>query len=242
MLYIFLFLITHHFLSLFTQTFFLHRYSAHQMFTMSKFWEKFFYVFTWITQGASYLSAYTYGRLHRMHHVYADTEKDVHSPKYDGNIWKMMLNTKDIYTEIHEGEFEMEERFLGNLPIWNSFDSFAHAWPTRLAWGFAYIAFYVVFATEWWMFLLLPIHFIMSPIHGAIINWFAHKVGYRNHDVQDTSTNLFPIEIFMLGEGLHNNHHKHGTRANFAQKWFEFDPVYLVILILHGLRVIRIKK
>jgi stearoyl-CoA desaturase (delta-9 desaturase) len=83
---------------------------------------------------------------------------------------------------------------------------------------------------------------MMSPIHGAIINWFAHKIGYRNHKVADTSTNIFPIEIMMLGEGLHNNHHKMGTRANFAQKWFEFDPSYMVILILHGLHIIRLKK
>ena len=42
---IFVFLILHWYLSLFGQTFFLHRYSAHKMFTMNKFWEKFFYIF-----------------------------------------------------------------------------------------------------------------------------------------------------------------------------------------------------
>lgn len=242
MLYIISFVLAHHFLALFMQTFFHHRYAAHKMFTMSKFWEKFFYVCTWIFQGSSYLSPYTYGKMHRMHHVYADTEKDVHSPKYDKTLWKMMLKTKNVYTAIHEGEFEMEERFLGELPSWKSFDRFAHYWISRSLWAIAYVAFYYVYATEWWLWLFLPINLMMSPIHGAIINWFAHKIGYRNHKVADTSTNIFPIEIMMLGEGLHNNHHKMGTRANFAQKWFEFDPSYMVILILHGLHIIRLKK
>ena len=90
--------------------------------------------------------------------------------------------------------------------------------------------------------LLLPIHFVMSPIHGGIINWFAHKVGYRNYDVSDTSTNIFPIEIFMLGEALHNNHHKKSQSANFAQKWFEFDPVYPIILLFNRFGIIQLAK
>ena len=128
------------------------------------------------------------------------------------------------------------------MPKWTAFDAMAGHWGSRIFWGLFYIGFYVIFATQWWMYLLLPIHFLMGPIHGAVINWFAHKIGYRNHDCADTSTNIFPIEIMMLGEVLHNNHHKMGTRPNFAQKWFEFDPVYWVILILNGLRIIRLQK
>jgi stearoyl-CoA desaturase (delta-9 desaturase) len=45
----------------------------------------------------------------------------------------------------------------------------------------------------------------------------------------------------MLGESLHNNHHKH-PRPNFGDKWYEFDPVYPVILLLNKLKVIRLKR
>ncbi|CAA9301254.1 MAG: Fatty acid desaturase; Delta-9 fatty acid desaturase, partial [uncultured Cytophagales bacterium] len=38
MYFIIAFFIAHWYLSLFCQTFFLHRYSAHKMFTMNKFW------------------------------------------------------------------------------------------------------------------------------------------------------------------------------------------------------------
>src|SRR5690606_12907043 len=67
---IIIFFILHWYLSLFVQTFYLHRYAAHRMFSMSPFWEKFFHVLTFIAQGSSYLSPYAYGVLHRMHHAY----------------------------------------------------------------------------------------------------------------------------------------------------------------------------
>ena len=82
----------------------------------------------------------------------------------------------------------------------------------------------------------------MGPIHGVIINWFSHKIGYRNHSTKDTSTNLFPVEVLMLGEGLHNNHHYSATRPNFAQKWFEIDPTYVSMWIMDKLKIIRLKE
>ncbi|HJY63202.1 MAG TPA: acyl-CoA desaturase, partial [Ignavibacteria bacterium] len=48
-----LFFITHWYLSLFFQTFFHHRYASHGAFTMSKSWERVFYILSFITQGSS---------------------------------------------------------------------------------------------------------------------------------------------------------------------------------------------
>ena len=76
----------------------------------------------------------------------ADTEKDVHSPKHDGNIFKMMNKTKDIYTAIHYEEMEIDQKFLGDLPTWRSFDKFAHSWVTRIAMGTLYVWFYYIYA------------------------------------------------------------------------------------------------
>jgi stearoyl-CoA desaturase (delta-9 desaturase) len=177
-----------------------------------------------------------------MHHTYVDTDKDVHSPKNDGTILKMMIKTKDYYMNIYTGKFKVEDRFLDNLPEWKSFDTFAHGIASRTAWGVLYILFYIYFAPSLWFLFLIPIHLLMGPIHGVIINWFSHKVGYRNHDSNDTSTNLFPVEVLMLGEGLHNNHHHSASRANFAQKWFEIDPTYISIWVMDKLNIIQLKK
>lgn len=239
---ILIFIIAHWYLSLFSQTFFLHRYAAHKMFNMSNFWEKMFFVFTYMTQGSSYLSPYAYGVMHRMHHAYADTEKDPHSPKYDKNLFSMMWRTKDEYTDIFNKKNTIEEKFTKDVPQWNSFEKMAHSWISRLLWIFAYTLFYIYFAHAWWVFLFLPMHFLMGPLHGAIINWFAHKYGYRNYSVSDTSMNLLPFDFLMFGEGYHNNHHKNGTRANFGVKWYELDPAYPIIKLLDFLKIIRLKK
>jgi stearoyl-CoA desaturase (delta-9 desaturase) len=91
------------------------------------------------------------------------------------------------------------------------------------------------------MWLLLPVHFLMSPIHGTIINWFAHKYGYVNFPVKDTSKNFLPVDFLMMGESYHNNHHKNGSRANFGGiRWHEIDPTYQVIKLLDKLNIIQI--
>jgi stearoyl-CoA desaturase (delta-9 desaturase) len=237
---ILIFFAVHWYVSLFFQSFFHHRYAAHQLFTMTKGWERAFFIVSYIFQGSSYLSPYAYGVMHRMHHSFADTEKDPHSPKFSSNIFSMMWHTKIIYSKILKGKMVVEEKFKSNMPKWMSFDLFTDKVPVRLLWVGAYVAFYIIFATHWWMYLLLPIHAVMGPFHGAIINWFAHKIGTRPNKVNDTSTNLMPVDLFMMGEGYHNNHHKFPKRPNFGLRWHEFDPVYPFILLFNKLGIIRL--
>lgn len=242
MLVILTFFVAHWYLSLFFQTFFLHRYASHASFTMSPVTEKIFFVLTWIFQGSNYLSPYGYGVMHRMHHAFADTEQDPHSPKYDESIWKMMWKTKTFYSAIANHRYQAEERFTRGVPRWDSFDGFARSWVSRLIWGTLYTLVYLQFADHWWLWLLLPVQFLLSPIHGAIINWFAHKYGYRNFEVGDTSRNFLPVDFLMMGESYHNNHHKNGSRANFGGiRWHELDPTYQVIRVLNKLGVIKVK-
>ncbi len=239
---ILIFFVLHWYLSLFSQTFFLHRYAAHKMFTMSKFWERFFFVFTFITQGSSYLSGYAYGLLHRLHHAHTDTELDPHSPSYDSNMFTMMWRTKNIYSDILNDRMEIEEKYKKDLPKWKWFDTFADWMVVRIAWVGVYAAVYYFFATEWWMWALVPVHVLMGPVHGVIINWFAHKYGYTNFKTDDTSKNFLPVDIFMMGEAYHNNHHVYGSRANFGVRWFEIDPVYYIILVFDKVGIIRLKN
>lgn len=227
---------------LFFQSFFLHRYAAHQTFTMSKTLEKITFVLTWICQGSSYLSAYGYGIMHRMHHAYTDTEKDPHSPKYDRNLFAMMWKTKNIYQDINNERVEIDKKFKKNIPQWKSFDRFASSRISRLLWIALYTLLFVFFVNAWWQWLLLPILFLMAPIHGVIINWFAHIYGYVNFKTTDTSKNLFRFDFLMMGEGYHNNHHKHSTRANFGGvHWYEIDVTYLIIRVLNKIGVIQLK-
>lgn len=239
---ILIFFLLHWFLSLFCQTFFLHRYASHKMFSMNKFWERFFYAFTVLIQGSSFLNPRAYAIMHRMHHAYSDTEQDPHSPHFFKDVWEMTMHTKDIYINYAKFNVEPEKAFRGSYPEWKLLDRISNMWGVRIGFGVLYFLFYLQFATSWWMFALLPVHFFMGPIHGAIVNWCGHKYGYSNFDNNDKSKNSLPLDFLLMGELFQNNHHKSPNSINFAKKWFEFDPTYPVILFLHRLRVIKIRR
>ena len=226
---------------LFFQSFFLHRYAAHQVFTMSKTMERVSFVLTWFFQGSSYLSAYGYGIMHRMHHAYTDTEKDPHSPSHDANLFAMMWKTKTVYQDINDQKITVDKKFTKNVPQWKSFDAFASSRFSRVLWISFYILFFTYFTTAPWQWVLLPVALMMAPIHGVIINWFGHIYGYVNYKMSNTSKNLFHFDFLMMGEGYHNNHHKHATSANFGVKWHEIDMTYLVIKVLDFIRFIKLK-
>jgi stearoyl-CoA desaturase (delta-9 desaturase) len=233
-----IFFVAHWQLSVFFQTFFLHRYGAHRMFTMSKGWERFFYLCTYVTQGASFLSPRGYGILHRMHHAFSDTPKDPHSPLNHKNVVEMMLATKKTYDGYAYGRVAPEARFDGGLPSWPAVDRLAQSWVARIAWGAAYTLVYLRFATAPWMFALLPFHYVMGPVHGAIVNWCGHKYGYRSFDNGDDSRNTLPFDFLTAGELFQNNHHKFGMSPNFAVRRFELDPTYQVMRFFAALGII----
>jgi len=226
---------------LFFQSFFLHRYAAHQTFTMSKTMERITFILTWVFQGSSYLSAYGYGIMHRMHHAYTDTEKDPHSPSHDANMFAMMWKTKNTYQDINNERIQIDTRFTKNVPQWKAFDLFAGSRFSRVFWITSYVLFFAFFVTSLWQWILLPITFLMAPIHGVIINWFAHIYGYANFKMKNTSKNLFPFDFLMMGEGYHNNHHKHASNPNFGVKWHEVDVTFLIIKLLNAFGLIKLK-
>jgi len=237
-----IFFIAHSTLSVFFQSFFLHRYAAHRMFSVSPRGERVFYFLTYLTQGSSFLIPRAYAVLHRMHHAYSDTPKDPHSPRHASGFLAMMWATKNRYFALVRHEEIPEPRFAAGLPEWPLLDRIADSWVSRLAWGAAYGVFYLAFATHWWQFLLLPIHWAMGPVHGAIVNWCGHRYGYRNFDSDDDSRNTLPFDFITMGELFQNNHHKHGQRPDFAVRWFEIDPTYQVMRVLDAIGAIRMDE
>lgn len=209
---------------------------------MNKFWERFFFLFAYVTQGSSYMSPRAYAIMHRMHHAYTDTDKDPHSPSFSSNVFSMMWRTKNIFAGIVKGTFPVEKRFTKNLPSWKGFDKWANSIWSKLLWVALYTVFFLLFANSFWWFLLMPVVILMGPFHGVLINWFAHKYGYRNFSLKNTSQNLISIDFLMLGESYHNNHHKHPASINFGSRWHELDPIYPVILFLKWLGVVKIVK
>jgi stearoyl-CoA desaturase (delta-9 desaturase) len=177
-----------------------------------------------------------------MHHAFSDTEKDPHTPHHSSNVFSMMWKTKDIYNNILNYKDLPERRFVENIPNWDLIERIGDSWISRIGWGTFYVLFYIHFVPSdmWYLFLLIPIHFLMGPVHGAIVNWSGHMYGYQNFDNNDKSRNSLAMDVLMMGELYQNNHQKLPNRVNFGVKWFEFDPTYPIIRVLSWLRVISI--
>jgi stearoyl-CoA desaturase (delta-9 desaturase) len=210
------------------------------MFTTGKIREKIFHVLTWMSQGSSYLVPRAYAVMHRMHHDFSDTAQDPHSPHFFKDVFSMMIKTKGIYTNLVTGKLTAASKYCQDLPVWEKFEKFAGSYATRIAWSLFYIAFYLITIIKcdlsyFWL-LLLPIHFLMGPIHGG------HKYGYSNFDNKDKSKNTEPIGFLLMGELFQNNHHKFPTSANFAKKWFEFDPTYFILVVMNAFGIIKLVK
>lgn len=236
------FFVGHWLLSVFCQSFFLHRYGAHRMFTMSKGWERFFHLLTYASQGCSYLNPRAYALLHRLHHAYSDTKRDPHSPHFHKGLASMMWETKKRYEALRSKREYLDAKFVGGYPEWPLLEKVGEHWLATVFWIAFYTSFYAAFATHWWMFLLLPAHYLMGPIHGAIVNWCGHKYGYRNFNVSDASRNTLPFDVLTMGELFQNNHHRFGRDPNFAQRWFEIDPTYVVIKGLTAVGILRMAE
>lgn len=236
-----LFFVLHWQVSVFFQSFFLHRYGAHRMFSMSQRWERFFHLCTYLAQGSSYLKPHAYAILHRTHHAYADAEGDPHSPTVHRTLLRMMLMTKRHFEDISQRGLIREARFAGNVPRWPALEHWGSSRASGLLWAGIYTAVYAYFATAWWQFAFLPIHFVMGPLHGSIVNWFGHWAGYRNFETADRSRNSLVIDVLTCGELYQNNHHHFPSDPNFAKRWFELDLTYPAIRLFARLGIIRLQ-
>lgn len=237
-IWIFVFFWIHWYVSVFMQSFFLHRYAAHAMFTTSKFWERVFHFFTWVAQWPSYLVPSAYAVLHRLHHKFSDTIDDPHSPIFFKDIIGLMVRTRKIYVDIMRKALHVDQ-FAKNYPVWKWLDAWGQSWTSRVFWWLLYIGIYYALGASRWMYFLLPIHFTMGAVHGAIVNWAGHMIGYINHKLDDHSKNTLPLEILTVGELFQNNHHNNWSNPNFANKRWEFDPTYAIMKVLAWLRIIR---
>jgi stearoyl-CoA desaturase (delta-9 desaturase) len=72
-----------------------------------------------------------------------------------------------------------------------------------------------------------------------LINSATHMTGYRSHESDDNSRNLWWAAILTYGEGWHNNHHAYPNVAKAGWKWWEIDMTWWAIVLLQRLGLAR---
>lgn len=196
-------------LSIFAQTFFLHRYAAHGFFVMNRFWEKFFHLFTMLAQGPSYLNPRGYAILHRLHHGFSDTELDPHSPVHSANFFQMMLKTEEkIRRSLRQNP--APAGYDVGVPTWDFVDRLGQSWIFRIAFGSLYAFYYIAFVPEgqWGWYFLLPVHWLMGPVHGAIVNWGGHILRLQKLPEQRRQLAQYASHRCVdFWRAVSNNHH-----------------------------------
>jgi stearoyl-CoA desaturase (delta-9 desaturase) len=192
-----------------------HRYYSHQSFRTSRFKHWLLYFFS-LTTG---INPVWYALAHRHHHVWSDTDNDVHSPL---NGWKDTLSPiVGLSREIKNIEISrvLSENQRKINRYWYLF-------------FIAYVLIFFVINYKLAVFLALAgvgwnyLHMIVFRV------WLAHwriLGSYRNFETNDQSYNHQWIHYFDIGEGLHNNHHRYPNRYDQAVKPGEFDLAGIVV-------------
>jgi stearoyl-CoA desaturase (delta-9 desaturase) len=194
----------------------LHRYYSHKSFKLNSGFKWFFTVFAVLAGRGSPLG-WVY--IHRIHHATSDTEKDPHSPHNE--------NFKFI------GFRPVQENKKINHFIVKELLTTAHIkidqYYLLLILGFLVLLSIIDFNLVFYMWAI-PV-FLVS-VTQTMFNYFAHTYGYRNYQTRDASTNNPYLWPFILGDAWHNNHHENAERISNKIKWFELDPVAVIIKLI----------
>ncbi len=237
-----LLLITHHFLAVFMQSFFLHRYSTHRQFSMSRGWEKFFHVMTYLILGIGYLVPRAYREMYLDHHKFADGKQDPHAPSNAPHIFAFVYR---MYLEYHRYEKEPRsyEGPVGKAPPeWPLLDQLNASGIMKLFWIATYgLIYYACGVRQGWQFIFIGLHAFLSGLQGVIVNWCGHRYGYRNFDTPDDSRNTLWIDFLIWGELFQNNHHQNPGSPNFAARWYEIDLTYQVMRVFAWMGIISFR-
>jgi stearoyl-CoA desaturase (delta-9 desaturase) len=164
---------------------------------------------------------------HRRHHTYTeDVDKDPYSAKR-GFWWSHMGWL--LYKRPEFFEYESNRKFAPDLAK----DAF-YRWLDRY-----YLLLQIplgvgLYLFGGWSFVIYGL-FLRAVLlwHSTwLINSASHITGYRSHESDDNSRNLWWAALLTYGEGWHNNHHAYPNVAKAGWKWWEIDMTWWVIISL----------
>lgn len=164
-----------------------HRYFSHKQFFAPK-WLKVIFLYCGYLCGGR--SALTWAAVHRMHHVYADTPKDPHSPKYKKwyeiilSLWKVKNIPRRFCKDLLNDKLVMHFHSEG--------------------WKYIFLTYFFALLINWKLLIILLLVFVYSYIAFGLLNYLGHN---KNGPI-----NNIIINLFAPFEGNHANHHRSTKR------------------------------
>lgn len=218
----------------------LHRYFSHRSFKTSR---AFAFVLALGAATAVQRGALWWAANHRHHHRHSDEPEDIHSPVAHGFWWSHIgwitsrRHFPTNYAEIRDFTKYPELVFLNRydtlVPM--LFAAGLYALGAILEWRAPGLGVTGAQALVWGFFISTTALF-----HGtASINSFSHLFGTRRFATDDHSRNNALLALITLGEGWHNNHHRHRHSVRQGFYWWEFDPTWWGLRLLAVLGLVR---
>lgn len=180
--------------------------------------------------------------MHRMHHLYSDTERDPHSPKYQG-VFGLALGQLKSYERVLVGLIKRNPKYtevVKDLPFDVSILNKKRLWLMPYLFHLT-LSLVIAFAFHQpWVAFAYYMGIMSHPIQGWMVNALAHSYGYRNFETTDNSKNNSLVAWLVFGEGYQNNHHQYPESALFAVKPGEVDMGYFLCWGLEQIGLVKI--
>jgi len=182
-----------------------HRLFTHRSFNTNNFWKKIMIALQTISGEGSIIG---FVGVHRLHHQHSDTEKDPHCP------------SKGIFrTAFYQHE-------VNNFDVRLIKDLFNEPW--LVSQHKKYFLIQIIIMTL--LLLISPlvlwyysVNIISTLWINFLVNVVCHRWGTNDNNLPNNSKNNRWADIFLLGVGLHNNHHLHPGASNLAWPPYKFD-------------------
>ena len=216
-------------------TIFLHRHQSHRALSLHPLISHFFRFWLWLTTG---MVTKEWVAVHRKHHARCETPEDPHSPRYKG-LGNVVLKGTWLYMKEARNQ-ETLKKYGHNTPDDWVENKIYSRYPT-LGIGLMAVLDVLFFGTVG--LVIFAVQMVWIPLWAAgVINGVGHRLGYRNFETTDASTNIIPWGILIGGEELHNNHHAYPASARLSNKWWEFDVGWMYIRLMESFKLAKVKR
>ena len=182
-----------------------HRLWSHKSFQTSWFWERVIVVLNTLSGEGSILA---FAGVHRLHHKYSDTDRDPHNPHT--HLWST------IFYQHKTDEFNgrlIRDLMGDSWLVWQHRNYFKIQTVIIVALALLSTTALWFYAVNVWMTLWI----------NFLVNVVCHKFGPADNTQDNTSTNNRWADIFLLGAGLHNNHHAKPGEYDNGWGRYRFD-------------------
>jgi stearoyl-CoA desaturase (delta-9 desaturase) len=203
-----------------------HRYFSHRSYATSR---GFQLVLACLAQSSAQKSVLWWAAKHRHHHLFSDTEHDVHSPRHAGFLF---AHLGWIFVRKHE---QVDLVKVGDFTKYPEL-MWLHKYELMPAAVLAVVAFLIA----GWAGLVVGFFWSTVAVYHATfcINSLAHVHGSKRYVTGDDSRNNWLLAFFTMGEGWHNNHHAYQASVRQGFRWWEIDPTFYTIKVLSWIGVV----